>query len=274
MSAKAQLEPSESDLLVRFEIENIPADYREYYAAKRNNFFASIQGFQEMWKLYLLLDAIWVRAFSDLKPPGQVNLWFPLILYINAHAKIRISIELALTGCLAEARSILRDAIEFVAHGHAMVRDPALQRVWLDKNKEPREFREAFERHKKEGIFNGLEELHKTWGQLSELGSHATLNSICDRFANLELDDGGRAWQLSYTGVEPRVWAMSLFSMLLTCFTMEATFFSDYRDRLTLDHVLVRMRAEFDNYKEQVREYLITKHQVAAPGPQFLISRP
>jgi len=40
----------ESDLLVPFESEHIPADYKEYYKIKRNNLFASIQSFPEMWK--------------------------------------------------------------------------------------------------------------------------------------------------------------------------------------------------------------------------------
>jgi hypothetical protein len=45
-----------------------------------------------------------------------------------------------------------------------MLRDPKLQTVWLSKNEERQPFFDAFERHKKEGIFNGLEELHTTWG--------------------------------------------------------------------------------------------------------------
>jgi hypothetical protein len=159
-------------------------DYREYYKIKRNNSFASIQGFPEMWQYYTLLDAIWLREFSDLKPPGNVNQWFPLILFLNAHAKIRISIELAFSGCSAEARSILRDGIEFVAHAHRMLADPQLQTVRLSKNEDQQAFSDAFERHKRDGLFKGLEELHLTWGQLSESGSHATLNAICDRFVN------------------------------------------------------------------------------------------
>jgi hypothetical protein len=267
-------EPRESDLLVPFESQNIPADYKDYYKIKRNNFFASIQGFPEMWKYYILLDAIWLREFSDLKPPGNVNQWFPLILFFNSHAKIRISIELALSGCLAEARSILRDGIEFVAHAHAMLNDPQLQTVWLSKNEEEKAFKDAFERNKKRGIFKGLEELHRTWGQLSDTGSHATLNSMCDRFTTTRSDDGVRAWQLSYCGVDPRMCAMSLFSMLLSCFTMERTFFSDYESRLKLDHVLVRMREEFEIYKEQVREYLKGRYNVEPPAPKSIIQVP
>jgi hypothetical protein len=60
-------EPKETDLLVRFEIDNIPAEYREYYRTKRNNLFASIQGLSEMWKYYILLDKVWMREFDDLK---------------------------------------------------------------------------------------------------------------------------------------------------------------------------------------------------------------
>ena len=42
-------EPKETDLLVQFEIDNIPTEYREHYRTKRNNLFASIQGLPEMW---------------------------------------------------------------------------------------------------------------------------------------------------------------------------------------------------------------------------------
>lgn len=223
MAPKPKAEPQESDLLLPFESQNIPQQYREYYRTKRNNLFASIQGFPELWKYYILLDEIWLREFDDLKPARDPNRMFPLLLFFNAHAKIRVSVELGFSGCLAEARSILRDAIEFVAHAHAMVQDPELQKTWLNKNDgeaAQKAFEAAFERHKKQGVFKGLDELHRTWGQLSEMGSHANLNAICDRFAQVSSKEGVE-FRLVYTGVEPRMWAMSLFSMLLACFTID-----------------------------------------------------
>jgi hypothetical protein len=111
-STKSSTGAQEKDLLLPFESEHIPEFYREYYKIQRNNFFASIQAFPAMWRYYLLLDKIWLREFEDLKPPGDSKLIFPLLLFINAHAKIRISIELGFSGCLSEARSILRDAID------------------------------------------------------------------------------------------------------------------------------------------------------------------
>lgn len=260
--------PLESELLVPFESQNIPEDYKEYYKTKRNNFFASIQRHAGMWKYYLALDHIWLREIGDLKPPGDLKQLFPLMLYINAHAKMRVSIELALSGCLAEARSILRDAVEFVAHGHQMLRDPELQKVWISKAEEEQAFKSAFEHHKKERLFKGLDELHQTWRKLSESGSHATLMAICDRFQITHREDGGQAWTLIYSGAEPRHWATSLFSMLLTCFTMERTFFEDYESRLHLDHILVGMRGEFEINKERLREEMKIRYDVKLPEPE------
>lgn len=181
---QSQNAPQETDLLVQFEITNIPNEYREYYKTKRNNFFASIQGFHELWEYYIRLDVIWMREFADLKTARDSSRMFPLILYFNAHAKIRVAMELAFSSCMAEARSILRDSVEFVAHAHTMLNDPKLQEIWLNKNDGKvalDAFKQTFEHYKTERLFKGLDELYKTWGQLSETGSHANINATCER---------------------------------------------------------------------------------------------
>jgi hypothetical protein len=55
----------ESELLVPFESNNLPAEYKEYYLAKRQNLFASIQGYSDIFDLYMLLDRIWFREFMQ-----------------------------------------------------------------------------------------------------------------------------------------------------------------------------------------------------------------
>jgi hypothetical protein len=274
-SDNSPLGPQETDLLVKFEIDHIPTDYRVYYATKRNNLFASIQGFHEMWEYYLRLDRIWMREFTNLKTASEANRMFPLLLYFNAHAKIRVSIELAFTGCMSEARSILRDAIEFVAHAHVMMDDAELQKTWLNKNDGKfalEAFKDAYERHKREGVFKGLAELHKSWGELSETGSHANLNAIVDRFVQVRTDQHIE-FRLNYTGLDPKMWALLLFTMLLTCSTMEHTLFADYDARLRLDVELRRMREDFERYKEWLRELLKTRYRIEPPGG-ILIPRP
>ncbi len=51
-------EPSQTDILVPFEIENFPEEYRGYYEIKRNNMFAMIQKHREMWNYFHMLDQI------------------------------------------------------------------------------------------------------------------------------------------------------------------------------------------------------------------------
>lgn len=106
--------PSENDLLLRFEQENLPPHYRDYYVAKRQNLFASIEGFSPLWRCFMLLDEIWLREFEDMRATRDIHRMFPMILFMNAHAKMRIALELGLSACLAEAYSILRDAVESV----------------------------------------------------------------------------------------------------------------------------------------------------------------
>lgn len=267
-------------LLVQFEVDHIPAQYREYYGIKRWNFFASIQLFPEMWEYYHLLDSIWTREFADLQVARDPSRMFPLLLYFNAHAKMRVSMELAFATCMAEARSILRDAIEFVAHAHTMLNDPELQKTWLNKDDGEatlKEFKDAFERQKRQGVFKNLEELHRTWGELSEMGSHANVNAMADRFVRIA-SDKHIEFGLNYSGLEPSIGALSIFSMLLTCSTMEQTLFNDYDSRLKLDNDLMRMRGEFESYKEWLRELLKTRYRLEPPGgihaPRTTIHRP
>lgn len=192
---------------------------------------------------------------------------FPIILYMNAHAKVRIGMELAFSNCMPEARSILRDAVENVAHAHHMLRNPANQLIWMKKD-EPsgkKAFKKVFEEDKRTGLFAGLTELHEKYGELSEAGSHPTMQSFANR-VSIEDREGQRHMIVNYSGApDRRLFAMELFSRLLTCFVMERTFFDDYKSRFDLDTKLVQMRHDFDIFKENLRRILIARYKVQPP---------
>ena len=100
----------------------------------------------------MLLDKILLDEFSDMTTAHDPNRMFPLALFFNAHAKIRISVELAFARCMEEARSILRDAIETAVYAHYMHDDANLQKIWLSKDDDPKaaqEFREFYEKDKR-----------------------------------------------------------------------------------------------------------------------------
>ena len=130
---RTPIEPTVDDLLLPFEKQNFPLEYMEYYGLKRNNFFATVQKFRDQWNYYLMLDQIWMQEFRSLTLATDPNTIFPITVYMNAHLKVRIAIELAFAGTLPEARSIMRDAVEYAAHAHHMLKDPALQELWLNK---------------------------------------------------------------------------------------------------------------------------------------------
>jgi hypothetical protein len=170
LEAYLDIPNSPSDLLLPFEQMAMMEHYRPYYEIKRNNFLASIQGAPDLWHYFQLLDKIFLTEFEDMGTAHDPNRMFPLALYFNAHAKIRISMELAFTRCMEEARSILRDAIETAVFAHYMHDDPNLQKIWLGKDDNPqagKDFSLAFEKDKKTKLFKGLPELHEKWGRLS-----------------------------------------------------------------------------------------------------------
>ena len=59
---------------------------------------------------------------------------------------------------------------------------------------------------------------------------------------------------------------------------MENTFYTDYKTRLQFDEPLVRMRAEFEHLKEQLREYMKAHYKIELPYgihiPKPVIFRP
>ncbi len=264
----AGVKSDDSELLVKFERENLPADFKEYYSAKRQNFFASIKGFPGIWKLFVFLDEIWRREIDDVKTMRDINKMFPMILFLNAHAKSRIVLELGFSACLTEAWSILRDAIESIAHGHRLLSNPDLLKVWLDKNdgKTALElYKQEFWNFKEERLFDGLAELHKLWKRYSEHGSHTNINSIVSRFVMKE-EGKTLTWGLNYTGLDPRILGPAVFEILLAFHCMERVMFKDFGDRLKLDPALVDMRTTFEHEKELMRRRLIEFFQIQPPS--------
>src|SRR5271154_1575874 len=234
-------------VLVRFEEDNLPEEFKNYYAAKRNNFFATIDAARPLWDAFMLLDRIWIRALQNMRVAVDTGRMFPMILFMNAHAKARIAVELGFSACIPEAHSLFRDALESTAHGHRMFFDPELQKLWLSKNEDEaalERFNKEFWDSKKDKLFDGIPELHRLWKQYSEWGSHTNPISIVSRFTISE-SRTHIEWRLNYTGAEPRTLITALFELLLAFHLMEAVVFRDCHDRLKFDSELESMRAQF-----------------------------
>jgi hypothetical protein len=263
--------PPTDDLLLPFEQQNFPAEYRGLYRLQRNNFFASIQKFRDQWNYYMMLDQIWMQEFRAVTPATDPTTAFPITVYMNAHLKIRVALELAFAGSLPEARSIMRDAVEYAAHAHHMLKDPTKQMVWLNKLDDPKTWDKEFWNNKAAVLFDGLPLLYEVWKQLSGLGSHANIMSMCERFTTVEVN-GRIQLNVAYTGMDEKTWATGLFGLLLHDFMMEEMLFEDYQMRLQFDEKLLKMRAQFETYKEQLRITLAARYDIKRPdGPVIVL---
>jgi hypothetical protein len=60
----------ESELLTRLEKETVSEPYRRFYVARKNNFFASVDGFKDLWACFMLSNTIWMREFEDMSAVG------------------------------------------------------------------------------------------------------------------------------------------------------------------------------------------------------------
>jgi hypothetical protein len=261
-------EPSENDLLVEFERQNIPQHYKPYYLPKRHNLLATIQHFPYIWNCFMHLDEIVLREFDLMQRLREPHLMLPMILLMNAHSKMRVAFELGCCTCMPEAHSILRDSIESAAHAHRLASDPQLLKPWIEKNDSKaaeKIFEKEFERNKTTRLFDGLPELHKLWGRFSEFGSHTNINSIVSRFI-IDQTATDLQFQLNYLGGDPKVFVPALFEMILVFGEIEATLFKLARGRLQLDTELVDRRTRFDKEKEATRALVIKTFGLQRPA--------
>jgi hypothetical protein len=261
-------EPTENDLLVEFERQQIPEPFRAHYLTKRHNFLATIQQFPYIWNCFMRLDAILQREFEVMQRLRDPHLMLPMILFMNAHQKMRVASELGCSTCLTEAHSVLRDAIESTAHAHRLALNPPLQEVWIGKNDSEdakKTFNEEFQAYKATRLFDALPDLYKLWGEFSEFGSHTNINSIQARFASVRTTEDLQ-FHLNYLGAEPKVLVPALFEMVLVFSELEKVLFKVAQKRLHLDNELVDMRTRFDKEKEATRQLVIKTFNLQPPS--------
>lgn len=259
--------PENDHLLLPLETQALHGSYREYLKMKRNNYLANLQNTPDLWEMFEKIDSVWMADLKGITSSKDRNKYMPAALYVNAHVKMRISIELAFSSQLQEARSILRDAVEHAAFAHHMLKDRAYQIAWLRKDEPGKQqaFEEFFVKDKQNKVFGGIPELHKAWKSLSNNGSHASMIGLTNRL-RIEDTETTQTMRLSYTGViDIGLWEKEVFSFLLTCYTMEKMLFSDYQDELAGDDDLRISRNFSEAYKEHQRAAIKAKHNVQPP---------
>lgn len=268
-TSEASNHPKGESVLHRFEQEVTAsaADYHEYFEAKRQNFFATVQKFPDLWKWFLALDAVWrdeLKALSILREPHESLV---VVFFLSAHAEFRVALELGFSCCLREAWNVLRSAIESSVHGFKIVRQPELAEVWLRKgdSKEARKRFDKFFTHDKEvelfpkGL--GLTKLHEYWSHFSEWG-HTTTEGMAAR-VTMGVNEEPFVYA-HYFQIEPKVLAMSLSQMLLAAVQIEKVLFRSFK-RFQLDIRLEPRRNEVDAIGKRTCQEVIAQFNIQPP---------
>jgi hypothetical protein len=249
--------------LFPIEKECFHIEFQEYFRGKRQNFFLSITAFRPTWEALQLLNDIWNRELSDLEHLREQTHLLPKLIFSAAHAKFLMAIELSFSCCIGDAYSILRDAIEAVAHAHKILKEPTIAGVaWSDKHKgrsQKAAYKRIFEENKKDNLFPsdvpGLRQLHTYYGQFSEFATHSSVTSIGKSFEDKSAA-GTLRWGYRYFETNPQRLAGYLNALLQASAHLEEVLFGSFETRLNLDSELVRMRAQFSEIRRQQNDYL------------------
>ena len=212
------------------------------------------------------LDKIWSREIDNCSNASSAEQVNALLLFVNAHNKARVAVELGLSASITEAFSIMSDAIESVAFAHRIHLQPSLVNMWLEKAGDETKLKKAFRGDGESQLFNGLPELYNLWVESSHIGSRSVVGSLQQRFAN---EKAPTYLQLKYDYTSSRdlpAIAGLLLTLLFAISYMEEAFFTDFRARLQLDSVLMKMRARFQSEKEICRKYISGRYGIALRG--------
>ena len=256
------MEFTKTELLLPFEMTRVRGDYREFFKAKRKQFFMTIEAFAKLWDAFQLLDNIWSREISNASHQVTKVRILPTQLLILAHQRYRVAGELAFSGCISDAWGVIRAAIELGVHASRIHLTPELAMIWLHKDDGDDEFK-AFEKeflkHKKTRLFDGLDTLYGYWGRYSEWGGHSTAANLALR---AKFDGSGQKINVeisSFEGDSSRM-APSLHMLLDAAWLIENILFKIYEDRFNLDASLLQLRQRFQKLHSDLRDAVLAEY--------------
>ncbi len=257
------MEEKLESLLLDFEKQAFSRGYAEYFAVKRNNFFASIQRFREIWRCFMVLDELWMQEFADLQHLTDPNAGLPITLFMHAHALFRLAMEAGFTGSLAECRNLFRMSIEAAYQACLILKQPELATTWTKAARSPEataEFNRAFNEDKKKKFEQlGLAELHKWWRRYSDWG-HVGVSALGGGRLSMDVSRQKVQFEVRYFETDEKVVSLALMDLLYASHVLEKAFVGCFRDRLSLDPTIASKREAFVQRAERARHDLINRY--------------
>ena len=247
-----------------FPEENIlRGDFRGYFLAKRVNFMAAINNFQDLADLYLYVDEAWLDAIGCLKHLHEGSWIVPTQLTIFCFRELRLAAEFLFCGCTTPGYSHLRTAIESFAQAQKIMREPVLSRVWLSRDEDRQGYNKHFKANLKNNLFPvacGFAHLHRIWQMLCDAGPHPNLTSIgiSSSFADAGSDIN---WQLNFFEVNFEELSKNLLLLLKCSLEMLKFTFNAFHSKLSQHPTLLsKTTSHLARYEVMMRKYGPKQH--------------
>ena len=263
-------------LLTAFERENLQGRYKQHLINQRHNWRINFDEFRPLWDCFMLIDEIWSRELEAMSEgTRERNEVIPIFLFMAAHGKAQVALDLLFSDFITEALSIMREVIEFVVHGCRLLSRPDLMDVWLNRDTDAaslQRWKEEFWFGKEHRLFEGLPELYGFWKMCSERSSHANIGVLLQRIYEFGPEKGVVA--LNYSGVDSRLQPVVLFGVLQILTNLESRIFERAEPRLPLDTELQQMRAKFRKEKDATMVLMKPDFQLFATSATSESSEP
>lgn len=264
------MEPT-SDDFAKFRKQRFSDEYLAYWKIKENNFAATIQSFEDLWKLFMQLDGILMKDFEASTPLSDQRQLIPRMLMNHAHSQFRVATEMVFSTCPHEAFSLMRGAIESAVVAEKLFHHPELATVWMSKAESEaheKEFDKHFRANRKMNLFTGkpeLERLHSFWARWSEVSSHSNMGDMARR-TQMESAGSAENFILHYFERDQRYVCLAAVDILQAMALIEKLLYTMFEGRLQLHPTLPQERDAFAKKAEVFRQKIIQKFDIQPDG--------
>lgn len=244
-------------LLFPGEARFVTGDYRNYLQIKRHNFIATLNKYPEICELYFQADENWIQALHSLEHARKEEWIVPKQLTIFCFRELRLAAELLFSCCTNQGYNHLRTALEAFTQAQKIIREPALDKVWLGRDENRAEYDKYFKHKVKDNLFpasSGFDQLHGVWKMLCDAGAHSNVTSL-GISSSIRASDGDVLWNLDFFEVDQGEVTKNLLLMVMCQLEMFKHTYNVFHERLSLQpHILENLRshlAQFAKLKTQ-----------------------
>ncbi len=178
------------------------------------------KGTSLLFERAIQIDKLFLKA-SELIRISPKD-WLVMCFFLNCHSTLRAALQMAVQGQFRETFILLRNCLENMLYAFSIFKNPHLEDVWLNRDKDSDSKKAAIKSFKITPIFDELEKdnrdlkvlLHGLYNQCIDFGAHPNQQGLMAVLKPNKDRDGQDKLDVSYLSENPLNIALSLKSCL------------------------------------------------------------